>query len=356
MRRTICFGRARRAAFVLAPCAVLLVDFLLHPVFFESHRNVREVGVVALLKQEDVALGTFRGHEIHVSMDSISYPKYLSRLKTDNNALVVSVYVDEDGTIVEASLLRAILSKLQAISPQDFQDVTDALSANNAIHLHLLVPFVLHIEGRNQRTLPLGYLLLVPLQWSKPDESKKELAIVLPQVFSFATERRITTIILPCLGSNWENKNETSFDDFFSAFFNSVPTGTVPREVYLSFYTEWPSFYLETAVSALNASWRSSFEKEYQFPGAYRREFREIFLFLSLCLFVTSFSVRATFKNFCIISLSFCGAALGAKGVIDLLAQGQGPAGAWLVELVTFAVLAIGFRYFVMWDPKNLFK
>jgi hypothetical protein len=97
----------------------------------------RDVGVVALLKHDDVALGSFRGHEIHVSMDSISYPKYLSQLKTDNNDLVVSVYIDEDRTIVEASLLRAILSKLQAISPQDFQDVTDALSATNAIHLHL---------------------------------------------------------------------------------------------------------------------------------------------------------------------------------------------------------------------------
>jgi len=130
----------------------------------------------------------------------------------------------------------------------------------------------------------------------------------------------------------------------------------VPRDVYLSFYTEWPSFYLETAISALNARWRSSFEKEYQFPGAYRREFREIFLFLSLCLFITSFSVRATFKNFCIISLSFCAAALGATSAIDFLAQGQGPGVAWFVELLTFAILAIGFRYFVTWDPKNIFR
>ena len=259
---------------------------------------------------------------------------------------------------MEADFIRAILSKLQAISPQDFQDVTDALSATNAIHLHLLVPIVLHIEGRNRRTLPLRYLLLVPLRWwIVPTSFKKELSIVLPQVFSFANQRRVSTIILPCLGSNWQNKNETSFDDFFSAFFNSVPTGTVPRDVYLSFYTEWPSFYLETAISALNARWRSSFEKEYQFPGAYRREFRKIFFFLSLCLFITSFSVSANcFKSLCMSKVSLCAAALGATNAIDFLAQGQGPGVAWFVELLTFAILAIGFRYFVRWGVQKYFQ
>jgi hypothetical protein len=337
--------------------AVLYLDFLLYPVIFEGLGGKRDIGVVRLLSRGELRLGTFSAHVIRVSMDDIRDPHFLGNINSDASALVISVYVDKDGEVVKGALAEALLEILKKSSPQDAGQVIDHLSQQNAIHPGRMVSFALHIPNADPSQLRLSYLLVVPLRYSAPDQTKGELLSAFPEVFSFATERKVSALVIPCLGTNWQNKNSITFDEFFSTFFDTLRTGTVPRDIYISFYREWPSFYLEAAVSSLNSNWHRSFDKAYNnFPNIYRRQFRLVVLFWFLCLLILSSSVRPTFRKFVIVSVSFVILAVGAGQLISLLTEGRGPLAALILEILVFAALAVCFRQIETWTMKSVFK
>jgi hypothetical protein len=333
------------------------LDFGLYPVIFEGLGAKRDIGVVPLLSRGQLRLGTFRAHVIRVSMDDVRDPQFLGNINSESSALVISVYVYKGGGVISGALADALLEKLQKFAPQDARQVIDLLSQKNAIHPGHIVSFGLHISSAASSQLRLSYLLVVPLRYGEPDQTKGELLSAFPEVFSFANERHVSALVIPCLGTNWQNKNSITFDEFFSAFFETLRTSTVPRDIYISFYREWPSFYIEAAVSSLNSNWHRSFDKAYNnFPNIYRRQFRFIILFWFLCLLIVSSSVRPTFGKFVIVSVSFVILAVGAGQLISLLIEGRGPLAALILEVLVFAVLAVCFRQIETWTMKSVFK
>jgi hypothetical protein len=290
-------------------------------------------------------------------MDDVRDPQFLGNINSESSALVISVYVYKGGGVISGALADALLEKLQKFAPQDARQVIDLLSQKNAIHPGHIVSFGLHISSAASSQLRLSYLLVVPLRYGEPDQTKGELLSAFPEVFSFANERHVSALVIPCLGTNWQNKNSITFDEFFSAFFETLRTSTVPRDIYISFYREWPSFYIEAAVSSLNSNWHRSFDKAYNnFPNIYRRQFRFIILFWFLCLLIVSSSVRPTFGKFVIVSVSFVILAVGAGQLISLLIEGRGPLAALILEVLVFAVLAVCFRQIETWTMKSVFK
>src|SRR6266581_2143051 len=278
-----------RAIFGLVPIAFLCSDIFLFPAIFEGLGGGRDIGVVPLLSRGESPLGTFRAHSIRVSMDDIRDARFLGNISSDRSALVTSVYVDEDGEVIRGALTGALLEILQKSSPQDARQVIDLLSQKNALHPGHIVSFALHTQNPGSSQLRLKYLLVVPLRYGEPDQTKVELLSAFPEVFSFASDRDVSVLVIPCLGTNWQNKNSITFDEFFSAFFDTLRSGTLPHDIYFSFYREWPSFYLEAAVSSLNSNWHRSFEKAYNnFPNLYRRQFRFVILSWFLCLMIVS--------------------------------------------------------------------
>jgi hypothetical protein len=348
-----------RIGYLAVPIAILCLDFLFYPTFFEGYEDLIDIDIARLVTEKDLLLGTFRAHSIRVSMDKdIQERDYLTHLKTNNNALVVSVFVDDDGHVVAGGLVNTVVKTLRASYPQDAQLITDVLNEQNRIHLGQVVPFELHTSMQRRENLPVKYVMLVPLPYSDPEESKKRLPDGLAQALQQAEEKHVSNVIVPCLGTNWGNKNSIGLDDFFSAFFSTIPTSTSPQNIYLSFYNEWPTFYLEAAVSSLNANWHRNFAATYRnFPSLYQREFRLMTTFLFLCLLVSSFSVRMTPKNWLIVSATFVGLGTALEGgVINQFRQALSPAWGLVFETSTLAGLAILFRYIVTWNPKNVFK
>jgi len=290
-------------------------------------------------------------------MDDVRDPGYLGNISSTGNALVISVYVDEDGAVIRGALADAVLEKLHRLAPQDAGHVIDVLNQQNAIHPGHVVPFDLHTSGAGFNQLRLNYLLVVPLRYSEPEETKGQLLSAFPEVFSFAVERDVSALVVPCLGTNWQNKNSITFDEFFSAFFDTLRTSAAPRDIYISFYREWPSFYMEAAVSSLNGNWHRSFDKVYgNFPSIYRRQFRLITLFSCLCLLIISYSVELTFRKFMIAVFKFASVAFGAGQLISFLTEGRGPLTALILEILVFAALAVWFRQFETWTTKSVFK
>lgn len=339
------------------PIAVLCLDFLLYPVIFEGLGAKREIGVVSLLRREELTLGTFKAHVIRVSMDDIKDSNYLGNISSKNAALVISVYVDKDDEVIRGALADALLERLQKLAPQDAGNIIDLLSHQNGIRPGHIVSFALHIPNAGSGQLRLSYLVVVPLRYGEPDQTKGELLSAFPEVFSFATERDVSALVIPCLGTNWQNKNSITFDEFFSAFFDTLRTSTTPRDIYISLYREWPSFYIEAAVSSLNSNWHRSFETVYHnLPNIYRRQFRFVTLFWLLCLLIVSSSVRLTVRKFIIVSVNFVLLELGAGQLVSFLTEGRGPLTALILEILVFTALAVWFRRIATWTAKSVFE
>src|SRR6266851_841968 len=130
-----------RVAYLAVPIAILCLDFLLYPTFFEGYEDLIDINIVRLVTEKDLLLGTFRAHSIRVSMDKdIQERDYLTHLKTNNNALVVSVFVDDDGDVVAGGLANSVVKTLRTSYPQDAQLITDVLRQQNRIHLGQVVP------------------------------------------------------------------------------------------------------------------------------------------------------------------------------------------------------------------------
>jgi hypothetical protein len=166
--------RLRRVVFVLIPVAVLCLDFLSYPILFEGRQVRQDVSAVSLLTQGQLELGTFRAHRIRVSMGDIRDSSYLASLNSGSSALLVSVYVDDDGEVVRGALADAVLEELRNVAPQVAAQVVDALGKENSVHAGAMIWFDLNADGSSGR-LPLKYLLIVPLRFGKPNQTKEEL-------------------------------------------------------------------------------------------------------------------------------------------------------------------------------------
>lgn len=348
-----------RIAFAIPPLLLLGIDFLLYPKLFEGFDCKKPIAVGSLLIHENLKLGIFRAHSILISIDDIRAINYLDRIKgEEDNALVLSVFADEKGSnVVPGALVSAVTERLHRLSPGDAQGLIDRLRAENNLSPGQVITFELHIPESKRTQFPVKYLLVAVLPYSAPGKMRESLLRTLPQVFNLAGERRVSNLVLPCLATNWENKNSLTFDEFFSAFFEALPTNTDPNRIHISFYTEWPTFYLEAAVSSLNANWLRSYAKVYDnFPQPYQADIRLILILLFICLLVVSYSVATTVRNWAAVVFLFVGAAAASeKAVIELL-QGRGPATVLAFKFAVLTILALEFRRFTIWNPRNVFK
>jgi hypothetical protein len=182
----------------------------------------------------------------------------------------------------------------------------------------------------------------------------QDLSKALRRTFAIAAADGVSSLVVPCIGTNWEYNHSLSFDVFFGAFFEALPSGSVPRDVWLSLYAEWPTFHLEAAMASLNAHWEALF----QAPQTvfYHRDSRLALVFLSLCLFVCSGQAPPTAKNVLIIATSFVASATAANSTVASLAQTYGETVAMVAQIAALAFLAVLFPLIVHWNPKDLFK
>lgn len=345
----------RRWLFVLIPAVILLLDFLVFPVILENRRTQKDANIVDLLVHQPQLLGTFKSHSVYVSLDDIRDLRYLNYLKQNGNALVISVFVDDDGSASGGALQRAVTSKLQSVSPADYRKFVDTMRQDRTFAPGVAVPFVLDIPTDKYHAFPIDQLLILGFESGHIEDEEIKKGML--EVLNLAERQNVSNLVLPCLGSNWESKDSASFDRvFFNAFFDNLPASKNPQAIYLSLYSQWPSFELEEATASLNGAWSGTFQKVDKFPALYRRDFRLILLFLVLCLLVCSFFVTLTVRNFLIVSLSFAGAALGSNQLIDFFAQGYPTTVRFVLEIIVLMALAMGFPFIINWNPQEIFK
>lgn len=358
----LCSRRASivRWCLIAAPAVLLLCDFWWFPVAFSFHGLVKSINATSLITDRIAELGTYNGHAIYVSLDSIDRDDFLDYVKGSSNAIVISYFAESEATdprLFKGALARELETKLKSISPETQRAYIDQLDSLIKRPPGDVSKLVVSIPPDSYRRLPIGsvYAVMVDIQG---ESNQRVLFKAIPQTVEQAHRDNIFSLVFPCIGYNWDNKNSPTFDEFFAPLFSSLGADGAPRHIYIPLYSEWPTFTLEQAVKSLNHCWEKTANPSMRgsLLTLYRGDYRWSLFFLVVCLFVSSFYAQLTFKNFLIISVSFIAMATAAIKTVESLTEGHAATICAIAKMVTLGFLAVTFPVLVNWNPKDVFS
>jgi hypothetical protein len=204
-----------------------------------------------------VALGEFRSHEVYVSLDDIASDTYMKSLISNYNILAVSSYSYVDRKAKKRDqysgiLLRTVMERLRQDSPDGYVAVQTALSKQSNLEPGTVVRCNVAGPPSSEQTFPLNELLIVSFE---SGDSRSERFAWLADAIKITERLPGSNLIVPCLGRNWLRNKSIDFADFFDNALRVIPmSGNV--KLYLSLYSQWPTFELERAAAAINSSWK----------------------------------------------------------------------------------------------------
>jgi hypothetical protein len=350
-------GALRLTIVFLIPPLLLLIDYYFYPIIYSTNveNDGLDVNLNTLLVERTMRLGTYQAHDIHASIDDIRDTRYLDFLNAQSNALIISAFISDDKERgLSGALQNAVLYRLQTAAPNDYVAIKQRFKQMKKFTPGQVVDISLHIPPEQYGRFPLNELLIVALPQGRPDPDHVEAG--LRRALTIADRKNITNVVIPFVGTRWNDhgNGSLSLSIFFNAFFRSIPLASGKEPLYLSFYYNSPTYQLEDAVRALNATWQQILTDAGESHKLYRVDIRIIILFLELCFVVCSFFIQLTAKNVLIVALAFGGLAYGSKTWVDMLIQTNEGA-AFSVKLLVFAVISSCFPLIVTWNPKDIF-
>jgi len=342
---------------IVLPLALLLLDILAYPPIFETRRLARVVDIASILARQVVSLGTFRGHRVYVAIDSLLSGRSMHYLSGSSNALAISHFMSSAAPAPKAGVLgQALLAKLANASPADGNRLRDALAQVGDRDAGHIIELRLNISRAEYRQFPIDYVFILLLDEGPSSDSRTVIAKGIGAILRLTRRRQVHTLLVPCLGYNWEDKNSIDFDAIFEPLLESVPRGGAPRDLYVSLYSGWPTHVLEEAVRLLNTAWeRKVLSAPRPVPSLYRGERRVTFAGLAVCLAASALAAPITVRNFLIITTSFLGAALLSRKLTTFLTRGYSPTFRFWISVAVLAAVAILFPVVITWTPKDIF-
>jgi hypothetical protein len=343
-----------RALILALPVIFLAADYLYFPILFLTQTSADSVVLNDLLTEKVYPLGSFRGHRILASIDDIQDPEYLHSLPSNPNILIFSAYVqsERDGrTKVTGALQNAVLFKLMNESRTDYLKLKQKFDSLPELTKPIVFSLKLSIPKSNFSHFPVQELVVIAFSKGRLDAA--DIRDGLEGATKLAAQSG-TNIVIPLIGTRWDEHSSLPPADFFEALFKSLPLAIGPSSIYLSLYSRWPTFELEDAAAALNAVWQEIGQASQTSYNIYRLDFRALLCFLEVCLLVCAWKVPLTLKNGAIIIFGYFGAAVGSKGLIDAVAPGETRFALWL-KLGVFLFIALLFPLIVTLSPKDLF-
>jgi hypothetical protein len=228
--------------------------------FKQDSFSPKEITLYSLLLKKHIILDKFKEQTSHVSFESIYDVNYLYYLKGQSNALVISHYPDyyegSQQSLYLTELGSAVDSRLRQISAVEYNKFLSLLktaprnSPGKVLHLRL------NLSKEKLEVFPLNHLFLILFQHYDDVDAKVEtISKGLQDILKKTKAAKVDNLIIPCLTINWKFY-DFSFEDFFSTVFQEILTRSSKPDVYLSLYSDWPSFFIEEAIFSLNAVWQ----------------------------------------------------------------------------------------------------
>ncbi len=315
----------------------------------------RSVSLSALLVEKVLPVGAYRGYRIYLSLDDLANPATLAARDSRAHALAISVFVnpeEREGESAIGSLGRAVLDLLGEVSPPDRAALWRQFETMHRRAPGSVVDVDLDIPRRQRERFPFDRLFIVALD---PQVSEEVLAKALNQLFAKVEQRGVNRLVLPRLGYRWDQPKQ-SFASYFDLVFSAIRPPSRPRDLELSLYRRWPTFTLEEAVAALNTAPPAEREPDDESRLPYAKDVRLGLLLGSLCLFVCSFRIPISLRNFVLIGIGFGSLLVGSRTALQALGQSLDPTWRLAVQVAVWGVIAVFFPVIVRWNPAELFE
>ncbi|HKF44472.1 MAG TPA: hypothetical protein VKG01_15350 [Thermoanaerobaculia bacterium] len=339
------------------PVAVLVVDIARFPSLFEYRKRLPHVGILPLLSQRAMQVGTLAAHNVYLSIDSIYDRNYLSYLDGAPNGLVLSHFLESGkDDSVGGALGAAVRWTLKRVSPSDNQRLTDLLGQASKHRSGDVLQLSLNLAGPQHDLFPIDRLFVILISKGPSGERADDIGKGIAEAVALAGKEKIRNLIVPCVAYNWEDRNTMAFSGFFEPVLKAAVESEAPRNLYLSLYSGWPTSSLEDAVGSFNQVWQeSSRAPDRTGTVLHRSEIRLILLLLPVCILASANAAAMTMRNYVIIVTSFVASALGTGKTVDAVTQGYGPSVSIVARAICLIVLAASFPLLVNWNPKNIF-
>jgi hypothetical protein len=222
------------------------------------------VDVQSLLQGRTVAIGSVNSIELAATLETLEGKGGLSYLEGKAvNGLVVSIFVDQEADPRDLShvkpgvLFRTIADRLKIVAPDAHRKFEDLLNQFIPAKTGDVAGFDLNLPSKARESFPIDRVIVVVFAMGRSNESTEFLDSAFAAVIADARKARLDTLVVPCIGHQWMDKNSLTFDDLFRAFFRTLDRSSGPLRISLSLYSGWPSFVVQDAVATLNREARA---------------------------------------------------------------------------------------------------
>lgn len=333
------------AVFILLPLVLLAIDYAASPVFFETTQP-RTITVLSLFEKDRVPLGTFRSHQIEMGLSSIDHDGYLAIYgDTKPNALTVSVFADEEGNPATAAFGRAVFSKLEVLAPSAARRFRLFLEASTNFRPGDVRAMQLSLTSEQRRKFPVDWIFVAVLEREDGMTNADYYDEIFADVMQLAAQKDVATLVVPAIGHNWKDDHASAFDDIFRSAIDALKPEPAPARIYFDLYDRWPTFVVERAVTALNATAEQFVQPAAGEREIHHRDLRLLLLLLTLCLGASSFVAPLTFRAFLIISCAYVGLFLGSGAAIGLFTGSLDAGVRTIVQIGIYVALALAFPF-----------
>jgi hypothetical protein len=343
------------------PLVFLLADYLHTPVLFNGCKKSNEqISLQDLLNRQHIRLGRYKGHLLHLSLDSLRDAESWGYLEDAPAGLIVSVDHDDPSRPVWGPLTRAVLAKLDAVSSTDASAFRDVISGSEPLPGDSL-SLPLHIPEVALSAFPIKYLYVVAISahGASDGADRKQQIDKLQHGLSKAVEQAgrdgIANLIVPNIGVNPSDPAFLRPTDLYPAVFAAASRLGGPRNLYFSIFHGWNPEYQRPAIKAVQDAWNEACRALQSDTYLVNEQIRLVVAMLFVCLLVCSRQVPINLKNWFIITASFIGSAFAVLAVTELFIKDWQPGSRCIVHGILLMVLAVLFPFLPRMNPQNIF-
>lgn len=346
---------------IVSPLIFLLGDFMRFPVLLNGcSAKTAPVTVQGLFQTQTASQGTFQGHHVLISLDSIEDSHYLSFLKTHPTALAVAVDHENPSKPYWGGLIRAVLRKLDSISPSDAAALRQVITGREPVSGEV-VSLPLHIPSEKFAAFPVDQLYVIGIKSRTGDNGQgkdQQLAILangMRALMGEADRDKIENLIVPCVGVDPRDDQTVQYEEYFPAVFKPLGLSGRPRYIYLSVYQDLVDSYGQPQLAAIESSWSKACDEARKESVLVREQLRLVIAALFIALIVSSTHVKINVKTFLIIAGAFLGLGVGAMQLAGFFIQDWDVAYRLVVYVGLMLFLAIAFPFLSKWNPGKIF-
>ncbi len=343
---------------VFLPLLFLANDLRLFPFVFHTYRSENKVIWQQLADSRRVHLGRYNGHGVFIVLDDISNTESFNFMSPGKTAIVVSHFLGGDGVSSRTgSVSREIKKRLDRHSSSQATAFMEFLRKTPPFVEGDILEFQVKAESELQNDFLISHIFILLFNEDGTQaENIKSIKTGFKKIFDSASQKKIKNLIIPALTVDPRHPDNLQLGSFYSAVSDVTPVGIYPKQIYVTLYSELSTRFIANAIDSGRPEWNKRLTGKIGISvRLFNSEFRMVMILLSLCLFISTFITKFSFRNALIISISFIAFATGATAAVNSLFSQYRPDIMLLFSISVKCVVAVFLSSIIYWDPRDIF-